>query len=203
MRNFGYMLNEGVTGYWPDFAAEIDREEEVIADKLGVTLEQAKAFLRIRDHACRQEMALVLGQVLGILIAAKNLPVMVHSLALAAGLDQLNGAHSEAEVARELGVTRALVSHYVVGWRDVLSGGSGRGFDVIKFRKRNSTRATYAEKATDPLTAAKARAVEKMKQCGNQTQMDGSKPNHTMDTQTKNAWKQVIRDKPRDHQMKI
>jgi predicted transcriptional regulator len=164
MRNFGYMLNEGVTGYWPDIAAEIDREEEVIADNLGVTLEQARAFLRIRDHACRQEMALVLGQVLGILIAAKNLPVMVHSLALAAGLDQLNGAHSEAEVARELGVTRALVSHYVVGWRDVLSGGSGRGFDVIKFRKRNATRATYAEKATDPLTAAKARAVEKMKQ---------------------------------------
>jgi predicted transcriptional regulator len=158
------VLDDNQTGYWPDYAAEIDREEETLADELGVSLEQARAFLRIRDAACRHEMAMVLGQVLGILIAAKNLPVMVHSLALAAGLDQLNGAHSEAEVARELGVTRALVSHYVVGWRDVLSGGSGRGFDITKFRKRNETRETYAEQATDPFLEAKRRVLAKIRE---------------------------------------
>jgi predicted transcriptional regulator len=157
------VLNDEITGYWPDIAAEIDSEVEIVADEYGVDIATAKRIVAYRDGAVRQEMALIFGRVLGILIGARNLPVMVHSLALAAGLDQLNGAHSEAEVARQLGVTRSLVSHYVVGWRDVLSGGTGRGFDVTKFRKRNSTRATYAACATNPLTEAKARAVAKMK----------------------------------------
>jgi len=157
------VLNDEITGYWPDIAAEIDSEVEIVADEYGVDIATAKRIVAYRDGAVRQEMALIFGRVLGILIGARNLPVMVHSLALAAGLDQLNGAHSEAEVARELGVTRSLVSHYVVGWRDVLSGGTGRGFDVTKFRKRNATRATYAACATNPLTEAKARAVAKMK----------------------------------------
>jgi len=157
------MIDDNLTGYWPDIAAEIDREDEILADRLGVTIHQARAFLAIRDAACREEMAMTLGKVLGILIASKNLPVMVHSLALAAGLDQLNGAHSEAEVARDLGVTRALVSHYVVGWRDVLSGGTGRGFDITKFRKRNETRETFAESATDPFLEAKRRVLEKIR----------------------------------------
>jgi predicted transcriptional regulator len=77
--------------------------------------------------------------VIGLLLSAKNLAAQVHALAFAAGLDQLNGKRSQAEIARELGCTRALISHYVVGWADVL------GVQVTKFRKAESTRETYQE----------------------------------------------------------
>jgi predicted transcriptional regulator len=83
---------------------------------------------------------------------------MANAIAFAAGLDQLNGKMSQAQVARELGVTRALVSHYTVGVRDVLSGKRDT-FDCTKFRKRNSSRETFRAKATDPHTAAKSAAI--------------------------------------------
>jgi predicted transcriptional regulator len=79
----------------------------------------------------------LLGRVIGLLLGAKNLAAQVHALAFAAGLDQLNGKRSQAEIARELGCTRALISHYVVGWADVL------GLSVTKFRKSEASRETY------------------------------------------------------------
>lgn len=142
-------------------ASEIDTEEEIIADKYGISLAKARQIILDREQNKRIGEAIILGRVLGLLLASKNLPVMVHALALAAGLDQLNGAHSEAEVARRLGVTRALLSHYVVGWRDLLSGKS-YSFDVTKFRKAQHTRAIYAEKTKSPLIAAKERIRTKM-----------------------------------------
>jgi hypothetical protein len=150
------VLTDNQASYTPDLAAEIDSEEEIIADRYGVSLDEAREIIRDRQHHQRQSEAIILGRVLGLLLASKNLNVMVHALAMAAGLDQLNGAHSEAEVARRLGVTRALLSHYVVGWRDLLSGKTF-SFDITKFRKANGTRATYADKATSPLLAAKER----------------------------------------------
>jgi hypothetical protein len=75
--------------------------------------------------------------VIGLLLSAKNLAAQVHALAFAAGLDQLNGKRSQAEIARDLGCTRALISHYVVGWADVL------GLSITKFRKSEGSRATY------------------------------------------------------------
>jgi hypothetical protein len=79
----------------------------------------------------------MLGRVIGLLLSAKNLNAQVHALAFAAGLDQLNGKKSQAEIARDLGCTRALISHYVVGWTDVL------GLVVTKFRKSEASRETY------------------------------------------------------------
>ena len=143
--------------YVVDYAAEIDTEEEIIADQFGVSLAKARQIAKFRQDAQRGAEAIVLGRVIGLLLASRNLPVMVNALAMAAGLDQLNGAHSEAEVARSLGVTRSLLSHYVVGWRDILSG-EACDFDVMKFRKRNDSRETYATKAKSPLLAAKERA---------------------------------------------
>ena len=66
-----------------------------------------------------------------------NLRAVVRALALATGLAELNGTHSQAEVARELGVTRSLVSYYVTTWADLLKIG------VFKFRKGSSSRETY------------------------------------------------------------
>jgi predicted transcriptional regulator len=52
---------------------------------------------------------------------------------------QLNGKKSQAELARELGVTRALVSHYVVGFADLL------GIEVTKFRKSERFQEVFRE----------------------------------------------------------
>ena len=92
---------------------------------------------------------------------------MVHALAIAFGLDELNGAHSQAEIAKKLGVTRALLSHYVVGWRDILAGNVA-AFDCTKFRKKNETRETYKEKSTSKVVQAKIRKNEYYRTIPNQ-----------------------------------
>lgn len=148
------MINDWQASYTLDMADEIDSEEEIIADNLGVSIAMARKIIAYRDSHSRRQQAEVLAGIIGMLLRTKNMPVMMHSLALAYGMDDLNGAHSQAEVARQLGCTRALISHYVTGWRDYLATGGG-GFDCLKFRKKNSTRATYAARATDKINQAK------------------------------------------------
>ena len=140
--------------YEPDMAELIDLPEEIIADEYGVSIAVAKRILSDREDLARRGQAQILASVIGLLIQSRNINVQVHALAIAFGMDQLNGAHSQSEIARELGVTRALVSHYVLAWRDVLAGGIG-AFDNRTFRKRDSTRKTYAKAATDPILEAK------------------------------------------------
>ena len=142
-------------------AALIDKREEIIADELGVTLEQAIRISEYADNLARRNQAEVLAKVIALLLSGKNLPVMVHSLAIAFGLDELNGAHSQSEIARQLGVTRALISHYVIGWRDILAGGCG-AFDCTKFRKKNSSRDIYKDKATSETITAKKNEYERI-----------------------------------------
>jgi hypothetical protein len=154
------VLYENTGSYTPDFASEIDLPEEITADEYGVDIKTARRILKDREGAVRHHQAEILGAIIGQLLAGNNLPVKVHSLAIAFGFDQLNGFHSQSEIARELGVTRALVSHYVLGWRDVLDGGIG-AFENRTFRKRNSTRKTYAKAATNPVIQAKLQAKRK------------------------------------------
>jgi hypothetical protein len=151
--------------YHHDYAGEIDTEEEILADMLGVTPKQARGVMEHTEAEVRRSQSLILGKVVGMLLETSNLPVMAHALAFAAGLDQLNGKRSQAEVARELGVTRALVSHYVIGVRDVLSG-KRETFDCTKFRKSNDARKIFKEKATDPYLAAKAKRTAEIKATG-------------------------------------
>jgi hypothetical protein len=140
--------------YEPDMAELIDLPEEILADEYGVSIAVARRILSDREDLARRGQAQILASVIGLLIQSRNINVQVHALAIAFGMDQLNGAHSQSEIARELGVTRALVSHYVLAWRDVLAGGIG-AFDNRTFRKRDSTRKTYAKAATDPILEAK------------------------------------------------
>lgn len=140
--------------YEPDMAELIDSPEEILADEYGVSIAVARRILSDREDLARRGQAQILASVIGLLIQSRNINVQVHALAIAFGMDQLNGAHSQSEIARELGVTRALVSHYVLAWRDVLAGGIG-AFDNRTFRKRDSTRKTYAKAATDPILEAK------------------------------------------------
>ena len=149
--------------YSVDMADLIDKPDEIIADRIGVSLDQARQILEIIDEEKTEYAARTLSKVIGQLIISKNPLIMLHALSMTAGLDLLNGARSEAEVARKLGVSRALLSHYVVAWRDLLSG-RDYFFDILKFRKRNSTREIYAEKATSPFLTAKAKALAKLKE---------------------------------------
>lgn len=155
------MINDNLAFHEPDMAELIDTEEEILADRYNVSIKVAKMIIADRSTDGIRHAALILGNVIGLLMASKNTPVMVHALAIAAGLDQLNGAKSEKQVADELGVTRALLSHYVVGWRDLLSGKEYQ-FDITKMRKRNSTRETYAKQATSPLLTRKKQLREQI-----------------------------------------
>jgi len=132
----------------------IDLPEEIIADEYGVSIAVALRIIADREDLARRGQAQILASVIGLLIQSRNINVQVHALAIAFGMDQLNGAHSQSEIARELGVTRALVSHYVLAWRDVLAGGIG-AFDNRTFRKRQNTRKIYAKSATNPVIQAK------------------------------------------------
>lgn len=156
------MIIENMASYEQDFAAAIDTEAEILADRYGVSLKVANLIIRDNKSKQTQQDALILGQVIGLLMASKNLPVMIQALAIAAGLDQLNGARSEKEIADQLGVTRSLLSHYVVGWRDLLSGNQ-YNFDIIKLRKKNETRQTYADQAKSPLLALKNKLRAELK----------------------------------------
>jgi hypothetical protein len=155
-----YAHHQSEPAYWPDIASEVDRPEETLADHLGTTPAVALRVMAHVERAVRESQALMLGKVVGLLLETTNLPVMANAIAFAAGLDQLNGKKSQAEVARELGVTRALVSHYVVGVRDVLSG-KATTFDCTKFRKSQASRKTFQEKARSPFLAAKRAAIQR------------------------------------------
>ena len=152
--------------YDPDIASEIDSEEEIIADTIGITISQSRQVIAYRDEALKKNQAMVLGGVITLLLEAKNVPAVTHALALAAGLDQLNGAHSQTEVAKKLGCTRALISHYTQAARDVLTTGVFK-LDCFKFRKSNASREVFRAKATDPFTAAKQAAIQKVKNATN------------------------------------
>lgn len=156
------MLHDAAGSYDPDMAALIDKEDEIVADRYGVSIATARKIIKDRDNASRRNQAETLGAIIGHLMSGNNIPAKVHSLAIAFGLDGINGFHSQSEIAKQLGVTRALISHYVLGWRDVLAGGPG-AFDCIKFRKHNHTRETYAKVATNDVVQAKKKILAKMK----------------------------------------
>jgi hypothetical protein len=157
-----YSNDTAESAYTPDYAAEIDGEGDELAEEffwyVQKNIPPSKMqidWLVMREViACAGQWGLtvrererknlagqaweMLGRVIGLLLGAKNLAAQVHALAFAAGLDQLNGKRSQAEIARDLGCTRALISHYVVGWADVL------GLSITKFRKSEGSRATYS-----------------------------------------------------------
>ena len=86
--------------YEPDMAAMIDRPEEIVADEYGVTLAVARRILTDRKDVERRGQAQILASVIGQLIQSRNINVQVHALAIAFGMNHLNGAHSQSEIAR-------------------------------------------------------------------------------------------------------
>ncbi|MFZ4597801.1 MAG: hypothetical protein ACOYNN_04075 [Terrimicrobiaceae bacterium] len=132
--------------YWPDVAFDVDKPAWILAEELKLGLEDAEKvwawYEKRLAHEVEWKKAEQLGRIVGLLCKpSRNITALVRSLALAAGLDELNGTHSQSEVARELKCTRSLISHYVTAWADLLD------LDVFKFRKVSSSRETYRESA--------------------------------------------------------
>ena len=149
------MITERQASYEPDMADLIDTEQEIMADRYGVSLGTAAKIANDMEKMQWEKTAQLLSSIFSILAGHKNLRVSVHGLLSALGADSLNGFRNQTEIAKDMGCTRALVSHYTVGWRDALS---FQGFplaDCTKFRKGNASRATYAESATNPVLKAK------------------------------------------------
>lgn len=154
------MITDRQASYEPDMAALIDTKEEIIADEYGVNLSTAARIARDMERMQYQKTAEMLTSIFAILSGHKNLRVSLHGLLSALGADSLNGFHNQSEIAKQMKCTRALVSHYTVGWRDALSSHGFALADCTKFRKKNSTRATYAESATNPVNKARKKLNE-------------------------------------------
>jgi hypothetical protein len=143
---------------FPDHSTEafdVDRPEWLLAENLNLGLEEATRVLEWHQVAVAREVDWAKAEQLNLIVSflikpTKNLRALVRALALATGLAELNGTHSQAEVARELGVTRALVSYYVTTWADLLK------INVFKFRKGSSSRETYREAAKTSWAKRKA-----------------------------------------------
>jgi hypothetical protein len=131
-----YSNDTAESAYTPDYAAEIDGEGDELAEEffwfVQKNIPPSKMqidWLVMREViACAGQWGLTVrererknlagqawemfGGVFTYLLTAKNVKACVYGIAFAFGLDQLNGKRSIAEVAREMKVTRALLSHY-------------------------------------------------------------------------------------------
>lgn len=139
----------------PDSAFDVDRPEWILAEELCLGLEDAEKVHAWHLSTIAREIQWAKAEQLNLIVSflckpTKNLRALVRGLALATGLAELNGTHSQAEVARELGVTRALMSYYVTTWADLLK------INVFKFRKGSSSRETYRAAATKSWAKRKA-----------------------------------------------
>ena len=133
------MLYENAGSYTPDFAAEIDRPDEIAADRYGVSLDAARMILSDIEMEKMRIEALVLGKIVGWLLQGNNPIVRIYALCFAAGLDQLNGLKSQAQAAEAIGCTRANLSHYVSSAQDALK------INNTKFRKSDKARTHYKD----------------------------------------------------------
>jgi hypothetical protein len=134
---------------FPDLSTDtfdVDRPEWKLAEELNLGLEEATRVLEWHQVELARELdweiARILSKVLSELIRpCKNIRARVYGLIFATGLDQANGLHSQAEIARELGCTRALISHYTIQWVEIIKVG------IFKFRKSEDSRKTYKDSA--------------------------------------------------------
>lgn len=133
--------------YVVDMAAEIDRPEEVMAERWGVLPAVAAEILAAMDEEMERRMRGERAELLRVLageVLSKGLStVKTWGLAFAADLDSLNGMPTQGEIARRLGLNKATVSHWVSYWRDLLELRRNR------HEKRDQTRVLLAQVQTE------------------------------------------------------
>jgi len=155
--------------YTPDLCNDIDTEEEILADELNCSIHVARNVLIMMRQARideRENNAASSRELFSIIISkileSDNPRASLFGLACAGGLDQLNELHTQADVGRHLGCSRALVSHYTTAWADLLSGKQG-DFTITKYRKSDASRETFAKKATNPYTQRKKEKIRRFR----------------------------------------
>ena len=130
--------------HYYDDMSEIDTEVDLICEEMGVGLALARRIKEYKDAALSESVDWEVAQILSKVLSeftrpCKNIRAKVYGLIFAAGLDEANSIHSQAEIARQSDCTRALISHYTTQWADKIRLG------VFKFRKAESSRQTFRD----------------------------------------------------------
>ncbi len=128
--------------HYYDDLSKIDTEVDLICENFGVGPALARQIKDYKDTALAESVDWEVAQILTKVLSeftrpCKNLRARVYGLIFAAGLDEANSIHSQAEIARQIKCTRALISHYTTQWADKIRLG------VFKFRKAESSRPTF------------------------------------------------------------
>lgn len=127
----------------PDMAGIVDMEHELLMEQFGLAEAQAYAvcrWARDREHnATRAVQARVLGVILGQFLGNKtnDAKVLFWALAFQSGLARHLTQHNPHSKAKELGVTRALMSYWQKVWEDEL------GLHDLTFAKTDEAREKY------------------------------------------------------------
>jgi len=129
----------------PDMAAAIDSEHEVLMELFGVNDAQAKdiaTWASCREHnAARSMQAKVLGAILGQFLGEKTADAntMFWALAFQSGVARHLTNHSPNTKAKELGVTRALMSYWQKVWEKELE------LHDLTYAKTDEAREKYSQ----------------------------------------------------------
>lgn len=127
----------------PDMAGVLDMEHELLMEQFGLAEAQAMSVMRWakeREHnATRAMQARVLGVILGQFLGNKtnDAKVLFWALAFQSGLARHLTSHNAHSKAKELGVTRALMSYWQKVWEDQL------GLHDLTFAKTDAAREKY------------------------------------------------------------
>jgi hypothetical protein len=133
----------------PDMAMAIDQEHEHLMEQFGLNEGQALevlAWARAREHdAARSMQAKVLGAILGRFLGERtaDAKVVFWALAFQSGVARHLTRHNPYTKATELGVTRALMSHWQKEWQKEL------GLYDLTYAKTDEARAKYSKARTD------------------------------------------------------
>ena len=129
----------------PDMAAVIDSAHEILMERFGLDEDQAKALASwandLEHNAARTMQAKVLGTILGQFLGQKTADAntMFWALAFQSGVARHLTRHNPNSKAKELGVTRALMSYWQKVWEAEL------GLHDLTYAKTDEAREKYRE----------------------------------------------------------
>jgi len=129
-----------------DPADEIDSIAATLADKYGITTDQADELLQWHLEEVASTLTKHEGELLAIvvggLISSKNVQVAAAGLAFAAKLSGLNGYHSQAEFGRRHNLSVAAISKSTKAWQRDL------GLSTSVHQKSEAACQTYSQIGT-------------------------------------------------------
>lgn len=97
----------------------------------------------VLDELLSEEQAIIIRAIIhGLIAPCKNPQARAYGLIFAAGLDKANAIPSQAAVAREIGCSRALISHYTTEWAEKIR----NGFFYNSFNEKEPARMSQIPK---------------------------------------------------------